>query len=82
MSVVVRLTVLDIYSSSDILVPSTIQASHIVSPHNTRQPYHGLSDGPNRVTDFAALTGQDRALIEHLRQEKYANIIARLDNVE
>jgi len=34
------------------------------------------------VTDFAALTAQNRALVETLRREKYANVIASLDNVE
>ena len=66
------------------VVPSKflIQASHIASPHNTKPPYHGFSNVPNRITDFAALTAQNRALTEHLRQEKYANVIAGLDNVE
>ncbi len=34
------------------------------------------------MTDFAALTAQNRALVETLRREKYANVIASLDNVE
>jgi mercuric reductase len=73
---------------SDILVCSTvpskflIQASRITSPHNTKPPYRGFSNALNRVTDFAALTAQNRALTENLRQEKYASIIAGLDNVE
>ena len=41
-----------------------------------------MCDAINRVTDFAALTSQNRALVERLRQERYANVIARLDNVE
>ena len=65
-------------------VPSKflIQASHISSPHNGKPPYHGFSNVFDRVTDFSALTTQNRALTESLRHEKYANVIAGLDNVE
>merc|ERR1711937_804206 len=65
-------------------VPSKflIQASHITSPHNANPPYRGFCNALNRVSDFAALTTQNRALTESLRQEKYANIIAGFDNVE
>jgi len=34
------------------------------------------------VIDFAALTAQNRALVEDLRKKKYADVIANLDNVE
>merc|ERR1712054_313753 len=65
-------------------VPSKflIQASYITSPHNANPPYRGFCNALNRVSDFAALTTQNRALTESLRQEKYANIIAGFDNVE
>ncbi|EXL39232.1 hypothetical protein FOCG_18158 [Fusarium oxysporum f. sp. radicis-lycopersici 26381] len=65
-------------------VPSKflIQASHITSPHNANPPYRGFCNALNRVADFAALTTQNRALTESLRQEKYANVIAGFDNVE
>ena len=35
-----------------------------------------------RVTDFSALTTQNSRLVEDLREKKYANVIAGLDNVE
>lgn len=54
----------------------------MTSPHNNSPPFHGINDVSDRVTDFAALTTQNRELVEHLRQEKYANVIADLDNVE
>lgn len=65
-------------------VPSKflIQASHISSPHNAKPPYRGFSNALDRVTDFAALTAQNHALTESLRQEKYAKVIAGLDNVK
>lgn len=34
------------------------------------------------MVDFAALAAQNRALVDGLRQQKYANVIADLDNVE
>jgi mercuric reductase len=34
------------------------------------------------VIDFAALTAQNRALVEDLRKKKYADVIANLENVE
>lgn len=34
------------------------------------------------MIDFAALTAQNRALVEDLRKKKYADVIAKLDNVE
>lgn len=34
------------------------------------------------MIDFAALTAQNRALVEDLRKKKYADVIANLDNVE
>lgn len=34
------------------------------------------------MTDFAGLTAQNRALVETLREEKYAKVIASLDNVK
>lgn len=58
-----------------------IQAAHVTSPHNNAPPFHGIRKVTDRVTDFAALTAQNRALVEGLRQEKYANVIADLDNV-
>lgn len=58
-----------------------IQAAHVISPHNNAPPFHGIRKVTDRVTDFAALTAQNRALVEGLRQEKYANVIANLDNV-
>lgn len=65
-------------------VPSKflIQAAHISGPHNSRPPYHGFSNVSERVTDFAALTRQNRQFVEDLREKKYANVIAGLDNVE
>lgn len=65
-------------------VPSKflIQASRVASPRYATPPYHGLSHLLHRVTDFSALTEQNRALTESLRQEKYADVIAGLDNVE
>ncbi|KAI9877986.1 MAG: hypothetical protein M1830_002218 [Pleopsidium flavum] len=65
-------------------VPSKflIQAAHVTSPHNNSPPFQGISNVTDRVTDFAALTTQNRALVEGLRREKYANVIAALDNVE
>lgn len=74
--------------SGDILtrsvVPSKflIQAAHVTSPHNNAPPFHGIRNVTDRVTDFAALTAQNRALVEGLRQEKYAKVIASLDNVK
>jgi len=74
--------------SGDILtrsvVPSKflIQAAHVTSPHNNAPPFHGIRNVTDRVIDFAALTAQNRALVEGLRQEKYANVIASLDNVK
>lgn len=75
------------YTNWDLLtryvVPSKflIQAAHVTSPHNNAPPFHGIRKVTDRVTDFAALTAQNRALVEGLRQEKYANVIANLDNV-
>ncbi|KAL1963940.1 hypothetical protein VTN77DRAFT_7615 [Rasamsonia byssochlamydoides] len=65
-------------------VPSKflIQAANINSPHNSNPPYHGFSTVSDRVTDFAALTAQNRALVGRLREEKYASVIAGFDNVE
>ncbi|RWQ91212.1 mercuric reductase MerA, partial [Paecilomyces variotii] len=65
-------------------VPSKflIQAAHISSPHNSSPPYHGFSNVSERVSDFAALTAQNRQLVEDLREKKYANVIAGLNNVE
>ncbi|KAK5074542.1 hypothetical protein LTR70_010297 [Exophiala xenobiotica] len=65
-------------------VPSKflIQAAHVTSPHNNSPPFHGINNVTDRVTDFTALTAQNRALVEGLRQEKYANVITNLDNVE
>lgn len=66
------------------VVPSKflIQAAHVTSPHNNSPPFHGIHNVTDRVTDFAALTAQNRALVEGLRQEKYASVIANLDNVK
>jgi len=66
------------------VVPSKflIQAAHVTSPHNDTPPFHGIRNVTDRVTDFAELTAQNRALVEGLRQEKYANVIASLKNVE
>ncbi|KAI6789403.1 hypothetical protein KC331_g212 [Hortaea werneckii] len=65
-------------------VPSKflIQAANISSPHNSRPPYHGFSKVSERLTDFAALTRHNGQLVEDLREKKYANVIAGLDNVE
>ncbi|KAK4938774.1 hypothetical protein LTR66_015065 [Elasticomyces elasticus] len=65
-------------------VPSKflIQAAHVASPHNNDPPFRGIHSVTDRVTNFTALTAQNRALVEGLRQEKYANVIANLDNVE
>lgn len=67
-----------------VAVPSKflIQASHVNSPLNRSPPYHGFSNVSDRVTDFAALTKQNCALVESLREEKYAGVIAGFDNVE
>ncbi|KAK4940420.1 hypothetical protein LTR28_009146, partial [Elasticomyces elasticus] len=59
-----------------------IQAAHVASPHNNDPPFRGIHSVTDRVTNFTALTAQNRALVEGLRQEKYANVIANLDNVE
>lgn len=66
------------------VVPSKflIQAAHVTSPHNNVPPFHGINNVTDRVTDFVALTAQNRALVEGLRQDKYANVIANLDNVK
>jgi len=66
------------------IVPSKflIQAAHVTSPHNNAPPFHGIRKATDRVTDFTGLTAQNRALVERLRQEKYANVIANLDNVK
>lgn len=66
------------------IVPSKflIQAAHVTSPHNSAPPFHGMRKATDRVIDFAGLTAQNRALVERLRQEKYANVIANLDNVQ
>ena len=53
----------------------------MTSPRNNVPPFHGLRDVGARVGDFAALTAQNRALVDGLRAEKYANVIADLDNV-
>ncbi len=65
-------------------VPSKflVQAAQVSSPHNSSPPYRGFSNISERVSDFAALTTQNRQLVEHLREKKYANVIAGLDNVE
>ncbi|KAK0267542.1 Pyridine nucleotide-disulfide oxidoreductase, dimerization domain [Friedmanniomyces endolithicus] len=65
-------------------VPSKflIQAAHVTSPHNNDPPFHGIHNVTERVSDFATLTAQNRALVEILRQEKYANVIADLENVK
>ncbi|KAK5074559.1 hypothetical protein LTR70_010155 [Exophiala xenobiotica] len=65
-------------------VPSKflVQAAHVTSPHNNNPLFHGIQNVTDRVTDFGALTAQNRALVEHLRQEKYANVVADLDNVK
>ena len=67
-----------------VVVPSKflIQAAHVTSPHNTSPSFHGIKNSTDRVFDFSALTAQNRALVEGLRQEKYAKVIANLDNVE
>jgi mercuric reductase len=64
-------------------VPSKflIQAAHVTSPHNNAPPFRGIRNVTDRVSDFAALTAQNRALVEGLQQEKYASVIANLDNV-
>ena len=64
-------------------VPSKflIQAAHIMSPHNQSPPFQGIADVSDRVVDFEALTAQNHALVQGLRQEKYANVIANLENV-
>jgi mercuric reductase len=66
------------------VVPSKflIHAAHVTGPHNNSPPFHGISNATDRVTDFGALTAQNRVLVEGLRQEKYANVIANLDNVK
>ncbi len=66
------------------IVPSKflIQAAHVTSPHNNCPPFQGICNVSERVTDFKALTAQNHALVQDLRQEKYANVIANLDNVE
>jgi mercuric reductase len=66
------------------IVPSKflIQAAHVTSPHNNCPPFQGIRNVFERVTDFEALTAQNRALVRDLRQEKYAKVIANLDNVE
>lgn len=64
-------------------VPSKflIQAAHVTSPHNNVPPFHGIQNVADRVNDFAALTAQNRELVETLRREKYAKVIADLENV-
>lgn len=65
-------------------VPSKflVQAASISSPHTSSPAYHGVSKASKRLNDFAALTKQNRQLVEDLRVKKYADVIARLDNIE
>ncbi|KIW04011.1 mercuric reductase [Verruconis gallopava] len=65
-------------------VPSKflIQAARFGAAYCVRPPYHGISEAADRVDNFTALTAQNRELTERLRREKYADVIAGLDNVQ
>jgi pyruvate/2-oxoglutarate dehydrogenase complex dihydrolipoamide dehydrogenase (E3) component len=72
----------DILTRSVVPLKFLIQAAYVTSPYNNAPLFYSIRNVTNRVTDFAALTAQNCALVKGLRQEKYTKVIASLDNVK